>query len=368
LFDEYLIRNIKMRQSTPYYVSFSSETGRPDSYEAIKKELKPGVTEQMFVEYYDNVITNDQCILEYDFPLVSVKRILHVKQGGFSIRELCGVVCRDFIDIYREQLWVPDATLQPKDLCVNTFFVFNEPITVPADPNLCVTRITLGIEPKVIMKLKDLTEQSKSKGSIKRMMKKITEIAQENALNAVQAPIIKVEPIMKTPMSLATLADSLPDEDEEDDDTMTKIVTEILPEVAPHVKEAQRQRTSDSKGSVVTTSSSSRTSSSVETITNSSMDESVAQDSPKKDAKKKPAAKRARTSTTTKTTKAPPKKKTKETIEPEVEAVSSANPVASATPVPAPAGPTDDATGKPAAAPKKKGALKKGSVKKAPIA
>jgi len=232
LFDEYLIRNIKMRQSTPYYVAFDCESGKPDAYETILRDLKPGITEKQFREYYDNVITNDQCVIEYDFPLVSIKRILHVKQGGFSIRELCGVVARDLADVYREQLWVPGVSLQPKDLYVNTFFVFHEPITVPADPNLCVTRISLGIEPKVITKLKELTEQSKSKGSIKLMMKKITEIAQENAMNAVQAPIIEVEPIMNPPQSLATLADSLPDEDEEHDEVMAKIVNEILPAVS----------------------------------------------------------------------------------------------------------------------------------------
>jgi hypothetical protein len=232
LFDEYLIRNIKTRQSTSYYVIFDTETGRPEPYETVVKELKPGVTETQYTEFYDNVITNDQCVIEYDFPLVSVKRILHVKQGGFSIRELCGLISRDFADIYREQLWVPGVSLFPKDLSVNAFYVFHEPITVPADPNLCVTRIAIGVEPKVLTKLKEMTEQSKSKGTIKQMMKKITEIAQENAMNAVQAPIIEVEPIMNPPQSLATLAESLPDENEEEDELMNKIVNEILPAVA----------------------------------------------------------------------------------------------------------------------------------------
>jgi hypothetical protein len=232
LFDEYLIRNIKTRQSTSYYVIFDTETGRPEPYDTIVKELKPGITEQQYSDFYDNVITNDQCVIEYDFPLVSVKRTLHVKQGGFSIREICGVVSRDFADIYREQLWVPGVSLLAKDLSVNAFYVFHEPITVPADPNLCVTRISLGVEPKVLTKLKEITEQSKSKGTIKQMMKKITEIAQENAMNAVQAPIIEVEPIMDAPQSLASLADSLPDENEEEDELMNKIVNEILPAVA----------------------------------------------------------------------------------------------------------------------------------------
>jgi hypothetical protein len=236
LFDEYLIRNIKIRQSTAYYISFDAETGKPDSYSDIKKYLKPDVTEQQYDDFYDNVITNDQCVMEYDFPLVSIKRVLHVKQGGFSIRELCGLVARDFADIYKEEIWVPGVTLQPKDLAVNTFFVFHEPITVPANPELCVTRITLGIEPRVITKLKELTEKSKSKGSIKQMMKKITEIAQENALNAVQAPVIEVEPIMEAPQSLASLAETLPDEDEEPDDLMNKIVNEILPSVSSGIK------------------------------------------------------------------------------------------------------------------------------------
>lgn len=251
LFDECLIRNIKLRHSTAYYVSFDTYTGKPDSYSDIKDKLKQHVTEQKYEEFYDNVITNDQCVIEYDFPLVSVKRVLHVKQGGFSIRELCGLVARDFADIYKEQLWVPGVTLKPGDLAVNTFFVFHEPITVPADPELCVTRVSLGIEPRVITKLKELTEQSKSKGSIKQMMKKITEIAQENALNAVQAPIIEVEPILDPPISLATLAETLPDEDEEPDELMNKIVNEILPSVRSSSNSQGQNANSANSGSKV---------------------------------------------------------------------------------------------------------------------
>jgi len=69
LFDEYLIRNIKMRQSTPYYISFDCGTGEVDSYETALKNLKEGITSEQYVNYYDNVITNDQCVIEYDFPL-----------------------------------------------------------------------------------------------------------------------------------------------------------------------------------------------------------------------------------------------------------------------------------------------------------
>lgn len=383
LFDEYLIRNIKMRQSTPYYISFNSDSGKPDPYDVIKKDLKPGVTEKIYQEYYDNVITNDQCIIEYDFPLVSVKRILHVKQGGFSIRELCGVVARDFIDIYREQLWVPDATLQPKDLSVNTFFVFHEPITVPADPNLCVTRVTLGVEPRVILKLKDLTEQSKSKGSIKRMMKKITEIAQENALNAVQAPIIEVEPIMNPPLSLAALADSLPDEDEEEDELMTKIVNEVLPAVSESrpkkvntnsVAENRLRLSEKIRGGASSNSGNGSSNESNRTSTESNQNESsessssdniVVEDSPKK---KKPAVKRSRASATKKTeTKAPAKKRTKKDIAEEspvlvVPVVDSPVPVpvvVVATPSQAASGPVETQT----VAPKKKAAAKRGAKK-----
>jgi hypothetical protein len=300
LFDEYLIRNIKTRQSTSYYVIFDTETGKPETYESVVKELKPGITERQYSDFYDNVITNDQCVIEYDFPLVSVKRVLHVKQGGFSIREICSVVSRDFTDIYREQLWVPGVSLLAKDLSVNAFYVFHEPITVPADPNLCVTRIALGVEPKVLTKLKEITEQSKSKGTIKQMMKKITEIAQENAMNAVQAPIIEVEPIMEAPQSLATLADSLPDENEEEDELMNKIVNEILPAVA-------NARPKTAATTVSVEDSPSTNSSSSEDNSNESPDPSdITSESEPSSEVREPAKKRGRPKSTT-TKKAPPK-------------------------------------------------------------
>jgi len=158
--------------------------------------------------------------------------MIHEKKGGYSIRELCELITKDLLNTYEDPRWVPGVSLMPKDLSVNTFFIFHEPITVPANPDLCVTRITLGIEPRVITKLKELTEHSKSKGSIKKMMLKITEISQENALNAVQAPIVEIESILKIPESLAAIAETLPDEDEEEDELMNKIVNEILPAVS----------------------------------------------------------------------------------------------------------------------------------------
>lgn len=149
LFDEYVFRTMKINQSQKYFISFDLLRGQIEDFNTAKKNLRKGIKKSDFDSYYNTVITQDQCVVEFEFPLVvTTKRVLLNTQGGFTIKKLCNEIHKSYEKILeKEKDWIPNSfkdLVKNHDLILKCLFVYDEPKMPTLDCQ--VTRVFMGIE------------------------------------------------------------------------------------------------------------------------------------------------------------------------------------------------------------------------------